>query len=204
MKNKGFTLVEIVVAITISVMVIGGLSVFLTKTQTDILSSRQKTAVYTNLSDFIGAMRNFTKLYESGSIVVSGSGYNTVLMMKRDKTSGVLIGVVGQGNAGNVSKLDPVANKGIYGKKVIAYQKLTGSQVADILANTGSVYGIDFSDEGLFKELPVTDFSVTPYNTGAILEYHITVEVPYYESSSGKLRNTITQEVTPLSFTLDF
>lgn len=125
-------------------------------------------------------------------------------MMKRDKTAGVLVGVVEQGNSGSVSKLDPVANKGIYGRKIIAYQKITGPQINTILANTGSIYDVNFFDEGLFKELPVTDFSITPYNTGAIFEYRITVETPYYESFAGKLRNTLSLNVSTLSFTLDF
>ncbi len=203
MKNKGFTLIEIIIAITISVIVMGGVFTFLTRLQADIIASKQKTAVYTNLSDFIGTMRNFTKLYESAGLVVDGTGYDVVLMTKRDKTAGVLIGVVEQGT-GSTSRLDPIADKDIYGKKVIAYQKITTWQIDSILANTGSVYDIDFTDEGLFKDLSVTDFAITPYNAGSIFEYKISVEVPYYEKLTGQLRSTIPQIMTTMPFTLDF
>lgn len=61
---------------------------FLTKLQEDILASEQSTRVYTSMSDFIATMKNFSKLYESGSIVVNtGSGYDSVLLMKADKSS---------------------------------------------------------------------------------------------------------------------
>ena len=127
MKKNGFTIIEIVIAITISLLILGGVLVFLQKLQSDILTSEQTTRVYTNLSDFMGTMKNFSKLYESGSIIADTSGYDTVLLMRPDKTSGVLVGVVEQGNSGSTSRLDPLANKNVYGKKIIAYQRLTAS-----------------------------------------------------------------------------
>lgn len=126
-----------------------------------------------------------------------------MMMVKRDKTAGVLIGVVAQGT-GSISRLDPIVNKDIYGRKVIAYQKLTGSQITSILADTGSVYGMDFADDGLFKDLTVTDFSIIPYNAGSIFEYKISVEIPYYEKLTGQLRSTLPQIMTTMPFTLDF
>lgn len=76
-RTVGFTLIEIVIAITISVMIMGGVLGFLTKLQNDILLSKQSTRVYTSLTDFIGVMNNFGKLYSSGSVVVEGTGmYN--------------------------------------------------------------------------------------------------------------------------------
>ena len=62
---------------TISVMIMGGIIGFLIKLQNDILLSKQSTRVYTSLTDFIGVMNNFGKLYASGSVVVEGTGtYN--------------------------------------------------------------------------------------------------------------------------------
>jgi prepilin-type N-terminal cleavage/methylation domain-containing protein len=76
-SNRGFTLVEIVIALTISVIIMGGVLTFLTKLQDDIVLSKQSTRVYANLTDFIGTMRNFSKLYATGSVIVSGTGvYN--------------------------------------------------------------------------------------------------------------------------------
>lgn len=200
----GFTLIEIVVAITISVLIMGGLLGFLTKVQSDIVLSKQSTRIYTNLTDFIGVMRNFGKLYGSGSVIVQGTGvYDVGLFMRPDKTSGVLVWVVEQKD-GNLSKLDPVSNKGIYGKKVIAYQKLTAGQISSILASTGSVYNVNFSDEGLFKELTMTDLSIVPYNSGSLFEYKLDVETPFYEALQGRQRADIAPTVTTFSFTLDF
>ncbi len=202
--KSGFTLPEILVAITISVMIMGGIFGFLTSLQKDILQSKESTQSYTNLTDFISTMNNLNKLYSSANVIVSGSGvYNVALLTRPDKSAGVLIGVVEQ-KIGNTSRIDPVANKNIYGKKVIAYQKLTASQITSILASTANLYTIDFSDEGLFKSLPVTDFFITPYNAGKILEYTFFVEIPFYENLIGKQRGNIEPEVTILPFTLDF
>lgn len=203
--KRGFTLPEIVVAITISVMIMGGIFGFLTTLQNDIVQSKQVTRVYTNLTDFIGTMNNFNKLYSSGSVIVGGSGvYNVGLLVRPDKSAGVLIGVVEQKSGNTVFQLDPPANKNIYGKKVIAYQKLTASQISFILASTGSVYTTDFSNEGLFSDLSVTDFSITPYNGGKLLEYTFQVETPFYENLVSRQRTGIEPDVTVLPFTLDF
>jgi type II secretory pathway component PulJ len=61
----GFTLVEIVISITISVIILTGVLFFLQKLQRDILISEQGTYVNTELTDFMAVMRNFSKLYDS-------------------------------------------------------------------------------------------------------------------------------------------
>lgn len=104
----------------------------------------------------------------------------------------------------NTSKLDPISNKNTYGKKVIAYQKLTASQIDSILSDTGSVYGIEFADEGLFKELTVTDFFITPYNSGSLFEYTFDIETPFHEALNGQSRDIAIPSITTFSFTLDF
>lgn len=92
MKNSfiksyvGFTLPEIVIAITISVIVMSGIFGFLMNLQHDISQSKESTRIYTSLTDFIGTMNNFSKLYSSGTIIVAGSGiYNASLLMRPDK-----------------------------------------------------------------------------------------------------------------------
>ncbi|HBB27550.1 TPA: hypothetical protein DCZ36_03595 [Candidatus Gracilibacteria bacterium] len=201
---KGFTLIEIIVAMTISVMIMGGIIGFLIKLQNDILLSKQSTRVYTSLTDFIGVMNNFGKLYASGSVVVEGTGtYNVGLLVRPDKASGVLIGVVEE-KKGNLSKLDPVSSKNTYGKKVIAYRKLTAGQISSLLSDTGSIYSIEFTDEGLFEELIVKDFFITPYNSGTLLEYTFDIETPFYEALKGQSRGISIPNVMSFSFTLDF
>lgn len=200
----GFTLIEIVIAIAISAIIMGGVLVFLMKLQNDIVMSKQSTRIYTSLTDFMGTMRNFSKLYGSGSVIVEGTGiYNVWLLMRPDKASWVLIWVVEE-KKGNLSKLDPTANKNTYGKKVVAYRKLTAWQISSILSNTGSVYDVEFTDEWLFKELTVTDFLITPYNSGSIFEYRLDMETPFYEMLQGQSRDSVVPNTTTFSFTLDF
>ncbi len=205
MKKKGFTLVEIVVAVTISTIIMGGVFIFLTKLQKDIVLAKESTRVHLWLTDFMGAMQNFRKQYGTGMVAVGGSGvYNAGLLTNKEKTSWVLIGVVSDESTNNNSKLDPIANKGIYGKKILAYQKLTANQVNSILSDTGTVYDVKFSDEWLFKNIPMKDFSIKSYNSGSLFEYRIDVETPFYEELNGKNIQDIEPDVVSFSFTLDF
>jgi prepilin-type N-terminal cleavage/methylation domain-containing protein len=68
--HRGFTLTELIVAITISVLIMGGIVKFLTILQQDILTSKNATAVHTSITDLGGIMRNLSKLYSSGSVIV--------------------------------------------------------------------------------------------------------------------------------------
>lgn len=179
----------------------GGILGFLTKIQSDIITSKQSTRIHISLADFTSTMRNFDKLYANKEVIVGGSGtYNVWLLTNPDKTAWVLIGVV-TWKSGNISTLD--SDKNTYGKKVIAYQKLTTWQIDSILAFTGSVYNINFFDEWLFNDLTVTDFSIISYNSGSLLEYTFNVETPFYESLQGKQRDNIAPTVTVFPFTLD-
>ena len=204
MKKKGFTLTEIVVAVTISIIIMGWVLRFLVKLQSDLTISRQSTSVYVNLTDFFGTMNNLTKLYSSGNVIVSGTGmYNVELLTRPDKSGWALIGVVEQKD-GNLSKLDPPSNKSTYGKKVMAYQKLNASQITTLLVSTGSIYDIVFQDEWLFKDLLLNDLYITPYNSGSLFEYKFIVEAPFYEQLRGQSRNNIDADVVTFPFTLDF
>lgn len=203
--QNGFTLIEIVISITISTIILTGVMMLLLKIQTDIITSKQSTNVYTDLTEFTATMRNFSELYESGSIIVSGSGaYNVALLMRPDNTSGVLVGVVKKSTPWSLSRLDQ--SKDTYGEKIIAYRKLTSSgQVNAILADTGSIYNVDFFDDWVFKNLLASNFSITPYNSGTIFEYSIDIEAPYHPSLEGASRKFFDSSlVNTFSFTLDF
>lgn len=55
----------------------GGILGFLTKIQSDIITSKQSTRIHISLADFTSTMRNFDKLYANKEVIVGGSGtYN--------------------------------------------------------------------------------------------------------------------------------
>ncbi len=205
MKKKGFTLVEIVGAVTISTIIMGGVFIFLTKLQKDIVLAKESTRVHLGITEFIGTMQNFRKQYGTGTVIVDGSGaYNIGILTNKEKTSWVLIGVVTEADTNNNSKLDPVVNKDIYEKKILAYQKLTANQVNSILSDTGTVYDVKFSNEWLFRNIPMKDFSIKSYNSGSLFEYKLDVQAPFYKELNGKNIQDIEPDVVNFSFTLDF
>ncbi len=90
--NRGFTLIEIIIAVTISTIIMGGVLVFLIQIQKDITTSKQSTRVRTSMTDFIGTMNNFKKIYPETTIISTASGtYNVGLLTNPKKTSGILL-----------------------------------------------------------------------------------------------------------------
>ena len=91
-RYHGFTLMEVIIAVTISTIIMGGVLVFLIQVQKDITISKQSTKVRTNITDFISTMNNFKKIYPETTLLVGGSGaYNVGLLTNPQKTSGILL-----------------------------------------------------------------------------------------------------------------
>jgi prepilin-type N-terminal cleavage/methylation domain-containing protein len=79
-NTGGFTLVEMIMAIAISTMIIGGSTFFILKTNSDAQVSKSRTVVHTEISKFIEKMNQIRNSYSSGTILIQNSnGYDVLL-----------------------------------------------------------------------------------------------------------------------------
>ena len=202
--NRGFTVLEIVIAMTISVMIMLWLSFFISEINSKIISSQNKWNIYTGINDFIDKVGVKKNLYWSSTILDQNQNYNALLMTNSSLNGGILIGVVNNNkNSPNYLKLDPIWNYHIYDNKVLGIRQLTQSQISEILANSGSIYNIAFFEDNLFPNLFVKSFNLLGYNSGAIVETKLT----FYESlAPGYLWKKLGElpEITNYDITLNF
>lgn len=203
-NNRGFTVLEIVIAMTISVMVMLWLSFFISEINSKIISSQNKWNIYTGINDFIDKVGVKKNLYWSSTILDQNQNYNALLMTNNSLNGGILIWVVNNNKSSpDYLKLDPIWNYHIYDNKVLAIRQLTQSQISEILANSGSIYGIEFFEDNLFPNLFVKSFNLIGFNSGAIVETKIT----FYESlAQGYLWKELEElpEIKNYDITLNF
>ncbi|EKD66156.1 MAG: hypothetical protein ACD_49C00061G0003 [uncultured bacterium (gcode 4)] len=178
-KNHGFTVVEMVIAMTIWSMIMLWISYFIGEINSKIISSQNKGNLYTWVNDFIDKIWVKKNLYWSSAILTQNQNYNALLMTNKEQNGGILIWVVNNSKTSpNYLKLDPIWNYGIYENKVLGIRQLTQNQVWDIMTNSWNIYNIEFFEDNLFPSLFVKSFNLIWYNSWAIVEAKIT----FYES----------------------
>ncbi len=115
-SKRGFSLVELVVAVTIAGLIIVGVSVFLTRVNTDIVTSTIRSKIYTDLSLFLDRTTELRRSYPQTTLIDYGTGaYDAVMLTNSGRTAGVLIGVVDR-SPGSLSldRLAPPTAFGVY------------------------------------------------------------------------------------------
>lgn len=199
-KSKWFTILEIVIAMTISLVVILIISYFIGEINAKISSSQNKSKIYVWISDLVEKINSKKNIYPNSTILTSQTGsYNTLLLTNTSKNWGLLIWVV------NLSSwtLDSVSDYNTYDHKVIWMKELNGFQMNQIIANTWSIYNIDFYDDNVFPDLNMKSLSLTPYNSWAITEAMFTFYEDYLPWYKWKAINTL-QDIQTYDLTLDF
>ncbi|MCK9272269.1 prepilin-type N-terminal cleavage/methylation domain-containing protein [Candidatus Gracilibacteria bacterium] len=203
-NNRGFTVLEIVIAISISTMVMLGLSFFISEINSKIISSQNKGNIYTSINDFIDKVGVKKNLYGSSTILTQNQNYNTLLLTNTLSNGGILIGVV---NNNKISpyymKLDPVGNYSTYDNKVLGVRQLTQNQITEIKTNSGSIYNIEFFEDNLFPNLQVKSFNLIDYNLGSIVEMNITFYESFLQGYGGKNLENV-PEIRNYDITLNF
>ncbi|MDD2487255.1 MAG: prepilin-type N-terminal cleavage/methylation domain-containing protein [Candidatus Gracilibacteria bacterium] len=199
-KNKGFTIIEIVIAITISLFVMVIIAYFISEINNKIGSSQNKSKIYIGINDLINKINSKKNLYSSSAILVSQSGsYNVLLMTNNIKSKGLLIGVVDV----ETMKLDPISNYSKYGNKILALKDINKAQLDLIETSSGNAYNVEFYEDNVFPDLNMSSFSLAPFNSGAIIEANLSFFESYLPSYKGTDVNRLPKNQI-YDLTLDF
>lgn len=159
-KQNAFTIVELVVAIFISVILLWGIFYFLSDT---ILGIARSSSQAKFLKDFY----SFSSVLDTGKMEILHDNvqgtFDVALIKSIDNTSGVLLGVIDKSS----SKLVPISQAGKYLETYLAYRPLTQAEISNIATNSGVVYNYDFFSDKVFYNFHVADMQLQEYGSGA-------------------------------------
>lgn len=170
MFRKGFTLVEIVVAISISTLLLAGTVGVASKAVDSLTEAKAKGQTYSSLTDAISKLNSVRNAFPLVTVVQVPSGYDYVVFTNSGHTAGVLVGVANAGSGANDFRLDPVSDYANYGDKVLAVQDMTAMQTTAVLADHSAAYAVSIREESLSRKLVLESFEATSYNADKLVD----------------------------------
>lgn len=170
-----FTIVELMVSITISIILLWGIFYFMSDTILGISRSSSQTEF---LRDFYG----FTTILDTGNLEIlhdyTGWWFDVAMLTSIDEASWVLVWVVDRPSA----RLSPASQWNIYHESVLWYRPLSSTEISDIQTDSSIVYDYDFSPGNLFTRFNLRDFQLLSYNSGSLVEMRLDI-FPIYNSN---------------------
>jgi len=179
-KKYAFTLLELIISITISSIIILVIFSFVSDTLDAISSSKKQTEFLGSLDQFVIELGNYKSIYNSGSILIDNTSTlgNDVLILKNSLgTDGVIFGVINTQTA----KLENNATFDKYDDKIIGFRELSSSEITALNSDPTLVYDYTFYNDKMFQNIKTKSFQVNTYNTGAIVDVNFVVNIDYIE-----------------------
>ncbi len=205
-RPKGFTLAEMLVSLTISAVLITGASLFVSRAYSQILSSKYRVVVSSEISALVERMNSVRTSYSRGALAIDAThGFDALIFTNSGSQKGVLVGIadLARPESDGTYRIDAIANFGTYGRKVPFAQELTPSQLASVLSSGTNAYSIPIRHDSVFENLNTKEFSATPYQSGAIFEIDAAYHERFVPDFVGMSESSIDPE-TVYRFTFDF
>lgn len=113
MQRKGFTLVEIVVAVAISTIVLGGTIGIVTKATESLAVAKSKGKTYSALTDAVSRLNTVRNTFPLIT-VLDTEGYDALVFTNSGRTAGILVGIADASSGTGEYRLDPVSAYSAY------------------------------------------------------------------------------------------
>jgi len=177
--KKAFTLVELLVSITISVIILFIVVVFLTNVFDEITYTNNKTTILSELYNVETAFKNTKNEYLSGNILIDNDvdKWTDVLLFRTlswaNNQKWFVFAMVNL----DTMKIDWKNNAWVIWDKYLWFRKLSDFELNKIDWNVDSVYDIKFNYDEIFKNMNLQNFQVELYNSGSIYESEIYIDI---------------------------
>lgn len=176
---KAFTLVELLIAIFISVIVLMWVLKFVADTLAEISFSNKSSQLIVWIQESHYKLEQLVDLYEHFSILSDhniSEGTDIVLLHNSGSTEGVLLSLVNPSTSKIFSWMSSYQK---YSKKHLGYRLLNESEVTFLIADPSKAYNMSFHDDKVFRDVFFEDFQAKLYNSWSILELKFSLLFDY-------------------------
>lgn len=186
-NSNAFTIVELMVAIVISIILLWGIFYFMSET---ILGISRSSAQANFLKDFYW----FTTVLDTWDLEIlhdySDESFDVWILKSLDNQSGILIGVVDA----DTMQLSRTGSVNMYHNSVLWYRSLSSTEILDINADADVIYDYDFFGNKLFQRFNLQDFQLLSYNTGATVELQLFISPSYSPGLHGQTWDSLPRD----------
>lgn len=205
--HSGYTLAELMVAITVSGIVIIGIILFMNRLQGDIISSADRTRTVLALSDLSERVRSARAEYSILKQIRSGTGvFDAIIFTNSGSTSGYIFTTVNLSNPTSNGNY-PFEGSGaltFHKERPLVFKTITQSEIIALTLSGASLTTLTpASSREIFDKIRIADLKTTLYNSGAIGEVRIRAFTTAYPELAGRPRSQVPLEGT-LDYTLNF
>lgn len=199
-RKNGFTLIELIISITISAIVLIFLFGIVANVIRDIQFSIARSKLLTQINTYVLKMNNYSGFYIRASILqdyTSGSGSDVLMMLDPEEKNGVLFGVINP----ETGTLDTPQRSLYANKKYMWYRELSQAEIIDLQSNPDNVYNYTFPKDKWLSDIIIKDYQVAKYNSGALLDIEFLVNQNFLdENISLKYSNIWDQNIEKFIF----
>ena len=167
-KIKAFTIVELLVSITISVILLWGIFYFMSDTILGI--SRSSTQ-----SKFLKDFYSFTTIFDTWKLEIlhdyTWESFDVGILKSLNGENGILIWVVDF----DTLRLSSTWSVNRYHNSVLGYRALSSLELGNIETDANVVYDLTFFWDKLFNRFNLQYFDMTSYNSWSTVEMWLSI-----------------------------
>jgi hypothetical protein len=172
--KKWFTFTELIVAITISTILLIFIFKFVADTVNILSETTRKSRILVSFYEFVVRFDNYRNNFPIATIVKDfsqGYGYDVVLLKTFDSKIWVLFWVVNK----DTMMLDGTWSYNQFWPKIVWFRELTQWDITSINSNPDMVYTYSFFEDKVFSPLIMRNFQTDLYNSGTIVDMNVWV-----------------------------
>ncbi|MDD5213568.1 MAG: prepilin-type N-terminal cleavage/methylation domain-containing protein [Candidatus Gracilibacteria bacterium] len=195
--KKAFTLIELIVAITISSIVILGFTQIYISIQDSILFSQKKAVIFNDIKDFTTKLSYSTNIYNSGFVITQTGKFDTLIMTNSGGTDAYIIGVFDCTNTTGIN-IKLASDNLIYDNKCFGYFPIKQTQISSIITNNSSIYSASFNGGNLYSNLIVKNFGVKEFLPNHIFDLNIDFFDSFYPKLVSRIISDLNYDISKI------
>ena len=180
-SKKAFTLVELILAITISAIVLLFLMNYLASIFDEISYTNKKTKLIISLYEVEYKIRTLRQKYLLSDILKDNLewDWSDILILKTDPGEPEQWWYIFALIDKDTLKVDPNGNIDNISEKVLAHRKISSSELWELNTSPDKIYEYSFNRDEIFEDMILKDFQLNIYNWWKIIEVIIYSNIDY-------------------------
>jgi len=176
---KWFTFVELIVALILSSIIFLFLMNFISKTFLEILYSKNKTNIITQVYEFEDEIWDLREKYNSWFILVDNDSWtwSDIFLLRNDNVNKWWY-IVAQVNS-ELWVIDSSNNVDMIWNKVLALRKVSQEEIYNLLLVPNWVYYYKFNKDELYNNIKLKDLQIDLFNTWSLIEMTLDINPAY-------------------------
>lgn len=192
-KKAWFTLVELLVALSISALVLIIIFYFVTDTVIQLAETNKNSKFLDDFARFSTRIDTHASTFPNTSVLVDTASWvwhDVVLLQDIEGTTGMLWWVVDA----TTYRLLPNSEYGVYKDAVIGYRLISSAELVSIIATPSLVYGYNFFGDKTFPDFKVKEFQAITYNSGSIVNIDLDIATTFEQDLVGVSWNQLPRD----------